>query len=122
MEQFGYYTETKEGGEEFHPFTQIYGGWHIKDLDPDEHENPRCVHVLEMIYNYRIVRSVGECDTFTSGYDRGWCYKGRGKTAFTLAILSAVSWDGGDDTSPLRWNKNVMTGQWYDPPGYMEES
>lgn len=118
MNEFGYH-EKMDGEEIFRPFRQIVGGWHIKDLRRDEFRRPRCVHVMEMLDNFRIVRSVGDCDSPMSFYDRGWCYRGRSKGVFALATLEALIWDGEDDTNPLRWNKNAYTGESYEPPGYL---
>lgn len=71
--------------------TPIDGGWHVKDL-PDG----RCVDVLTMIYNYRLVRS----DRDHSSYDRGWCYQGTGPATLLTTITAALAWDGADNTQP----------------------
>lgn len=114
--KFGWYTEAGE----FNPITTITGGWCVKRL-PEKDGTPRCIHVMEMAFNFRIVRSIGECDHTFSSYDRGWCYVGKVKEVFTMAILQAVTWDGEDNTCPYRWNKNAMTKEWYDSPGYLGE-
>lgn len=83
--------------------TRIVGGWRVKELD-------HCfVDVLEMMWNYRVVRThkrFGEAD---EGYDLGWCYFGKTHQDFTRAVLGALLWDGADDTKPLGWDKDIVT-------------
>lgn len=74
---------------------RITGGWHVKDLD-----GGRCVDVLAMMYNYRVVLSSPD-HLFI---DHGWCYFGHGTYpdgvprtmvgALTAAMLAAMVWDG----------------------------
>lgn len=80
--------------------TPIDGGWHVKDLP-----NGRCVDVLPMIYNYRVVRS----DQHHTGYDRGWCYQGTGPATLLTATTAALAWDGADNTEPGgNWIKRAI--------------
>lgn len=73
----------------------IDGGWHIKDFG-----DGRCVDVMKMLFNYRIVTS-------SPGHEwneHGWCYFGHGvdengaprtmMTALVRAFLAAGAWDG----------------------------
>lgn len=73
----------------------IDGGWHIKDLG-----GGRCVDVMKMLFNYRIVTS-GNGHVFA---EHGWCYFGHGvddhgklrtmQTALLAAVLAAAAWNG----------------------------
>lgn len=72
----------------------IDGGWHIKDLG-----GGRCVDVMKMLFNYRIVTS-GNGHVFA---EHGWCYFGHGvddgklrtmQTALVAAVLAAAAWNG----------------------------
>lgn len=84
--------------------TPIDGGYHVKDL-PDG----RCVDVLQMIFNWRVVRTAGRGpDGEHQWIDRGWCYQGRGLDTFLLAIGEALAWDGADDTEPAGWIKRAI--------------
>ena len=74
-----------------------------------------------MLFNWRVSRWIGECDSPISSTDLGYCYQGRSQKVFTLALLAAVGWDGTPENPPLRWNKEVHTGRWVDPPGYLPE-
>lgn len=86
--------------------TPITGGWHVKDLD-----NGKCVDVLEMAYNYRLLLSSRDHMT----YDHGWCFFGFGVDAngnprtMDLALLAAVAaaliWDG--TGSPQGYDKQA---------------
>lgn len=77
-------------------FETIPGGWHIKTRDDGE----RCIDVMQMIYNYRIVLSYPGHRVI----EHGWCYFGHGEDAdgrprtMGAALLAAVSaalvWDG----------------------------
>lgn len=73
----------------------IDGGWHVKDLG-----GGRCVDVMQMLFNYRVVVSL-------HGHvwmEHGWCYFGHGvdaagaprsmATALAAAFLAAAAWDG----------------------------
>ena len=77
---------------------KIDGGWHIKELG-----DGRCVDVMKMLYNYRIVTSpLGR-----AWNQHGWCYFGHGvdssgaartmATAKAAAFLAAAVWDGDGD-------------------------
>lgn len=76
----------------------IDGGWHIKHLG-----DGRCVDVMKMLYNYRIVTS---CPGHQWN-EHGWCYFGHGvdsngtprtmATAKAAAFLAAAAWDGDGD-------------------------
>lgn len=77
---------------------KIDGGWHIKELG-----DGRCVDVMKMLYNYRIVTSpLGH-----AWNEHGWCYFGHGvdssgtprtmATAMAAAFLAAAVWDGDGD-------------------------
>lgn len=82
------------------PLRQIQGGYHVKDL-PDG----RCVDVMIMLWNWRVVRS----DQGHMGMDRGWCYEGTGPATFQRAVVQALTWDGADDTEPEGWIKRVAS-------------
>jgi hypothetical protein len=91
-----------------HGLTLTDGGFRVK-------ETPwGYVDVVPMIYNWRVCR-IPLNDPFS--YDRGWCYAGTGPASFAAAVLAARAWDGGDDTEPAGWNKNVQTGEWRAPGG-----
>lgn len=70
------------------------------------------VDVVPMLYNYRVARTP---KSSPMTYDRGWCYAGTGIDSFTAAVLAAHAWDGGDDTEPEGWNKNLQTHEWREP-------
>lgn len=90
-----------------------------KILEKDEigffvHEtDTHLVHVMEMIFSYRIVRtSKGD----QSGPDRAWCYYGKDLGTFAKAVLAASMWDGADDSQPRGWDKDAMTGRYAEAP------
>jgi hypothetical protein len=68
--------------------------------------------IAPQLVNYRLVTTPVEDE---SGWERGWCYAGRGRAAFMAALLAAAMWDGSDDTEPLGWNRNLQTQQWREP-------
>lgn len=77
------------------PPVMIRGGYHVKTL-PDG----RCVDVLKMLYNWRLVVSEPTHRFVASG----WCYFGHGEdsegrvrtmdSAMLAAMLAAKAWDG----------------------------
>lgn len=82
----------------------IDGGYHVKDL-PDG----RCVDVLQMIFNWRVVRTDARgADGVHLSMDRGWCYEGTGMLSFLRAIGEALAWDGADDSEPQGWIKRAI--------------
>ncbi|HEU4686479.1 MAG TPA: hypothetical protein VFS39_18375 [Nitrospira sp.] len=90
--------ELRKQGIEIRP---IRGGVHVKDL-PDG----RCVDVLRMGYNHRLVRTTSPDHVL---YDRGWCYAGTGVETYLLAVGQALTWDGGDATEPEGWVKRALS-------------
>lgn len=91
-----------------HDITPVRSGFHVKDLEPFRPGVPRCVHVMKMLVNHRIIRTIGECDSTSSSYDRGWCYEGTGFDTLMLATSMALAWDGGDDSEPSGWIKRAL--------------
>lgn len=89
------------------PIKGISGGFHVKEL-PSEDGRPRCVHVIRMIFNWRLCRSVGDCDDAFSFYDRGWCFQGVGLPTVLETIAQAWLWDGADDTRPEGFIKEAI--------------
>jgi hypothetical protein len=81
---------------------EIPNGFHIKTV------GGRDIHVLRMLYNWRVCRTDGT----PYGYDRTWCFYGTDMVTFLRAVTAAVEWDGGDDTSPVGWDKNARTGEY----------
>lgn len=82
----------------------IDGGFHVKDL-PDG----KCVDVLRMLFNWRVVRSDARlADGTHMSMDRGWCYQGNGLDTFLRAVGEALAWDGADDTEPEGWIKAAI--------------
>lgn len=80
----------------------IDGGYCVKRLDDD-----RCVDVLRMAYNWRLVvtsRRADGSDHGYCGYLAGWCYYGHGHnqngtartmaSAYLAAVAAATAWDG----------------------------
>jgi hypothetical protein len=73
----------------------IHGGYHVKTL-PDG----RCVDVLKMLYNWRVVLS----EPTHQFVAHGWCYFGHGQdsegrtrtmdSAMVAALFAAKIWDG----------------------------
>lgn len=94
------FAENQHGVE----LTPIEGGYHVKDL-PDG----KCVDVLRMIFNWRVVRTNLKLDDGThASLDRGWCYQGTGLESFLRAVGEALAWDGADDTEPEGWVKRAI--------------
>lgn len=91
---------------------RITGGYHLKDLPPDTAGEPRCLHVLEMIFNLRLVVAEGECDSPAGGYGRAWCYSGTGLETLQQIVVQAITWDGSDDTEPTGWVKAIPRAVW----------
>lgn len=83
----------------------IFGGFHLRALPADSQGRVRCIHALQMIYNWRMVVSVGECDHIATGISRGWCYEGAGLETLLRVVGQAIAWDGSDDTEPEGWIK-----------------
>ncbi|MEU8317096.1 hypothetical protein AB0C33_01895 [Nonomuraea sp. NPDC048881] len=76
-------------------------GFHVKELEPG-----RCVHVMRMLFNWRIVEWHGVCDSVLGHGGKYWCYQGIGLQSFLLAVGQAVQWDGTDDSMPAHWIRN----------------
>jgi hypothetical protein len=94
------FAETQLGAD----LVPIEGGFHVKDL-PDG----KCVDVLRMIFNWRVVRTDMKLPDGThASLDRGWCYEGTGLHSFLRAVGEAISWDGADDTEPAGWIKRAV--------------
>lgn len=89
----------------------IRGGFHLKDLPPFKGQE-RCVHALQMTYDWDLVRSVGKCDHVSSGYDRGWCYEGTGLETLHRVVAQARLWDGSDHTEPEGWIRAIPPLEW----------
>ena len=86
------------------PMREIDGGYHIKDL-PDG----RCIDVMKMFFNWRIVRSTGH----ETGYDMGFCYfattGGRSwLSSLVTAVQAAQEWSGEDGTEPKHYDKRAL--------------
>ena len=81
----------------------VDGGFLVKETPTHE------IHVLRMIYNWRIARSPKAC---LLTYDRAWCYFGTGIVDLLRTVQAALDWDGGDDTEPAGWDKNASTGEY----------
>lgn len=64
--------------------------------------------IAPQLANYRLVTTPIENE---SGWERGWCYVGKGRASFMAAVLAATLWDGSDDSEPLGWNKSLQTGE-----------
>ena len=86
--------------------TRIEGGYRIKETET------HYIDVVRMLYNWRVVRTPKNSPLT---WDRGWCYSGTGWDTLMAAALAAWNWDGGDDTEPPGWNKNVQTGEIREP-------
>ncbi len=88
----------------------IRGGFHFGHRD-----DGRCVHIMRMLYNWRIVVVALPDECEDGGYLHGWCYFGHGvndsgeprdmQTAMVAALLAARVWDG-----------------YGDPPGFDEKA
>ncbi|MBB5918920.1 hypothetical protein BJY24_007832 [Nocardia transvalensis] len=100
----------------FHPPTPIPGGFCVRRLDDD-----RCVDVLRMLYNWRLVttyRPTGVAHDGREGVLGAWCYFGHGvdeagqrrtmRIAYLRAVAAALTWDGSGD--PPGFDKNAITG------------
>lgn len=89
--------------------TPIYGnpdrpqrvtGWCIRVVDGGD----KCIDVLPMLTNFRVVLSDREYGRLHKTYSAGWCYFGHGvdtdgrrrtlTTAQAAAFLAAAAWDG----------------------------
>lgn len=88
----------------------------IQDLEPEQERETgfivktngnQEVHVLRMIYNWRVARTRGPL-----GYDRAWCFYGNDVFTLLQAVRAALDWDMADDTAPVGWDKNAMTGEY----------
>lgn len=79
-------------------------GWRVKTT-PGGH-----VEVWRMAFgNLRIVEHYGNCDL-----GRGWCYAQGDHPPFEhllRVIAAAIAWDGGENTEPDGWIKEVTTGR-----------
>ncbi|MGN2634609.1 hypothetical protein ACTD5D_32135 [Nocardia takedensis] len=82
--------------------TPIDGGFCVRRLD-----DGRCLDVLKMFYNWRLVVTERHVDQAHDGREdiaEAWCYYGHGTaedgtprtmgTAFTAAVAAAAVWDG----------------------------
>lgn len=80
----------------------IDGGFHVRDCDGGH----RCIDVLRMVYNWRVVRS----DRAHQGIDAAFCYFGHSGTsmeqAFVNAVLAAQAWDGVGE--PAGYDKRAL--------------
>jgi hypothetical protein len=65
------------------------------------------VHVLRMIYNWRVART---SSPFT--YDRAWCFYGTDVLTLIRTVQAAIAWDMSDNTAPEGWDKNAMTREY----------
>lgn len=64
------------------------------------------------LFSFRLVTTPVENEAV---WQRGWCYLGKDRYAWTAVLLAAAMWDGSDDTEPLGWNKNLQTREWREP-------
>ena len=82
--------------------TAMPGGWCVRRLD-----ERRCLDVVRMLYNWRLVVTVRPADRPHDGredIEQAWCYYGHGthpdgaprtlEHAFYAAVAAAASWDG----------------------------
>lgn len=86
---------------------RIDGGWHIRELP-----NGRCIDIMQMLYNYRVVISLPGHKRM----DHGWCFFGFGcdaagkprtmETALLTAVAAVGVWDGAGD--PPFYDKKVF--------------
>lgn len=92
-------------------FRVIDGGFHVKDLPPDEYGRPRCVHLMVMLVNFRLAIWTGECDSPASSFSSFACYQfPKVRNLFFLAF----EWDGEIETIPPGWSRlyNADTGEY----------
>lgn len=93
-------------GKDIYTLKPIDGGFHVRSLDLPEHSEA-CVHVRRMLFNWRLVRSIGPCDDpWRSGTDLYWCYKGTDVHTLLTAVAEAINWDGTSENPPKRWIKS----------------
>lgn len=90
-----------------YPFLPIIGGFRIGETET------HYIDVVRKLYSWRIVRSA---KSSPATYDRGYCYFGSDGPTLIKAVIAALAWDGGDDTEPEGWNKNVFTQEWRESP------
>jgi hypothetical protein len=82
----------------------VEGGYHVKELP-----SGKCVDVLRMIFNWRVVRTdERSADGVHLSMDRGWCYEGTDMHSFLRAVGEAIAWDGSDDSEPQGWIKRAI--------------
>ena len=80
----------------------IDGGWCIAVVDEQ-----RCIDVLSMLYNFRVVETLRSVNGGHSFYQRGWCYQGTGTVAFLRVLAALKAWDGSTNTEPQGWIKRT---------------
>ena len=68
--------------------------------------------VIPTFFSFRLVTTPAADET---GWHRGWCYHGKGWDAWMAVLLAAAMWDGGDESEPYGWNKNLQSGHWREP-------
>lgn len=81
----------------------IDGGFRIKET---EHHY---IDVMRMILNWRITQTRKDNPLM---YDGGWDYFGTGVQVLLRTIMCAVEWDDEIGTSPMGWDKDVITGEY----------
>lgn len=84
----------------------IHGGFRVKET-PTHY-----IDVLEQLVNWRLVTVPKDSRACDRGWDRGWCYFGRGVMTMTTAVIAALVWDCSAESTPEGWNKDLQTGEY----------
>jgi hypothetical protein len=84
-------------------FADIHSGFRVKETEK------YYIDVVGLLFGWRLCCTNKELPN-TCG--RSWDYVGRGGGTLFAAIRAAQEWDGSDDTEPIGWNRNNLTGEW----------
>lgn len=80
-----------------------YAGFTVKETETHR------IEVHRMLVNWRLARvPKGQVMPIP---DRFWCYDGLGPVSLFTAVMSALVWDGADDTRPEGWSRDGQTGE-----------
>lgn len=85
------------------PIAVVDGGFRVKETETS------VIDVQRMIFNWRVSRTPKADLDY---YDRAYCYYGTSVLVLLRAVSAALEWDGADDTDPVGWDKNALTGEY----------